>query len=63
MQVPVQAHGSDALAHHAANIAAIAIPVGAWLIGAEPYLAAVLTLVGFGWYAVLFHDRFLKKKD
>lgn len=55
------AHGSDTLAHHAANAAAIAIPVGAWLAGIEPYFAAFLTFIGLCWYGVLFYDRFLKK--
>ena len=53
-------HGSDAVAHHAANAAAIAIPVGAYFLDAEPYLVFIATLAGLLWYAVLFYDRFLK---
>ena len=59
----IQNHGSDALAHHAANVAAVAIPMGAIILGASPYISIVLMLIGFLWYGVLFYDRFLKKKD
>lgn len=53
-------HGSDTMAHHAANAAAVAIPVGAYLLDAEPYLVFTATVAGLLWYAVLFYDRFFK---
>ena len=56
----VSPHGSDALAHHAANVAAIAIPLGAFFLTAEPYLVIAATIAGLLWYAVLFYDRFFK---
>jgi len=59
MALPIS-HGSDALAHHAANAAAIAIPVGAYFLGAEPYLVLIATVAGLLWYAVLFYDRFFR---
>lgn len=53
-------HGNDTVAHHAANAAALAIPVGAYLLNAEPYLVLAATIAGLLWYAVLFYDRFFK---
>lgn len=58
----IQSHGSDAIAHHAANAAAIAIPVGSILLRAPEILSIVLSLVGLAWYSVLFYDRFIKAK-
>lgn len=58
----IQSHGSDAIAHHAANAAAIAIPVGSILLRAPEILSIVLSIVGLAWYSVLFYDRFIKAK-
>lgn len=58
----VQPHGSDALAHHAANAAAIAMPLGSLVLGLSPYLTVVLTIAGLAWYGVLFYDRFIGKQ-
>lgn len=61
----IHPHGSDALAHHAANAAAIAMPLGALVFGLSPYLTILLTIAGLAWYGVLFYDRFIggKKED
>ena len=53
-------HGSDAVAHHAANVAAVAFPVGAWIFNLPGFLQFILVVAGLGWYAVLFYDRFFK---
>lgn len=50
----------NAISHHAANAAAIVIPVAAWVTNVEPYLAVALTIAGLGWYGVLFFDRFVR---
>jgi len=59
----VAIHGSDTVAHHAANAAAVVIPAGAFFLGAEPYLVLVATIAGLLWYAVLFYDRFFKSNS
>lgn len=51
-------HGNDTVAHHAANVAAIAIPVSGYALGVEPFLVLAATVLGLFWYAVLFYDRF-----
>lgn len=58
----VQPHGSDALAHHAANAAALAMPLGSLVLGLSPYLTILLMVAGLAWYGVLFYDRFAAKK-
>lgn len=53
-------HGSDTVAHHAANVAAVAFPIGAWLFHLPDILQTILVVAGLLWYAVLFYDRFFK---
>jgi hypothetical protein len=53
----------DHIAHHIFNVAAIGAPIASFMAYGPHVLTAVLTLMGIAWYAVLFYDRFLKKKD
>lgn len=55
-------HGSDALAHHAANAAAIALPTLSITFRLPEALSVLLTVAGLAWYGVLFYDRFIGKK-
>lgn len=55
-------HGSDAIAHHAANAAAIVLPVGSVVLHLPEIVSVILGLVGLAWYGVLFYDRFIGSK-
>lgn len=54
---------SNVIAHHAANAAAIALPVGSVLFHLSAILSVVLTVAGLAWYGVLFYDRFFGPKS
>jgi hypothetical protein len=43
-----------ATSHHVINSAALMAPVVSWLMQAQPILTAVLTLLGIGWYVMLY---------
>lgn len=53
----------DPMAHHAANLAAVVAPVASAMLSLPEVLTVVLTCMGIAWYAVLFYDRFFKRKD
>ncbi len=56
-------HANDALAHHAANVAAIAFPFSSIVLHLPEALSVLLMCAGLLWYGVLFYDRFVKKAD
>ncbi len=51
-------HAGDNLAHHAANVAAIAFPLSSVLLHLPEILSIVLMCMGLAWYVVLFYDRY-----
>jgi hypothetical protein len=55
-------HANDALAHHAANAAAVVFPLSSIILHLPETLSITLMCAGLAWYGVLFYDRF-KRKD
>ena len=53
---------SDTLSHHAANTAAIAIPIMAFLTNIPLFLTIVTGCMGIVWYGFLFLDRYNRMK-
>ena len=49
--------GSDQIAHHAANAAAIAFPIASIMLQLPTALSIVLMILGIGWYIVLFTEK------
>lgn len=47
---------------HVVNAASLATGVGSLLGWLPPIAALVLTLMGIGWYCVLYYDRFWGKE-
>lgn len=55
--------GEDAMAHHAANTAAIAIPVASVILHLPEVLTAIVSLLGIVWYGILIFDWVTKKRE
>ena len=51
-------HAGDNLAHHAANVAAIAFPLSSVLLHLPETLSIALMVMGLAWYIILFYDRY-----
>lgn len=49
------------MAHHAANTAAVAIPVASVVLHLPEILTAIVSLLGIVWYAILIFDWVSKK--
>lgn len=51
---------SDAAAHHAANAAAVAIPVGSVIFRLPEIVTLVVGVLGIIWYAILIAEKMTK---
>lgn len=49
------------MAHHAANTAAVAIPVFSVILHLPEVLTAVVSLLGIVWYSILIYDWVMKR--
>lgn len=52
----------DAMAHHAANTAAIAIPVASVILHLPEVLTACVSFMGIVWYGILIFDWISKRR-
>ena len=44
------------------NTVAVVVPIASWLADVQPILAAILTMLGIGWYVVLFAKEWRKRE-
>ena len=54
--------GEDAAAHHAANTAAVAIPVASIFLHLPEVLTALVSIMGIIWYTILIYDWACKRR-
>lgn len=54
-------HAEDALAHHAANTAAVAIPVASVIFRLPEILTMIVSFLGIVWYGILIFDWVSRK--
>lgn len=48
--------------HHIVNAAALGAPVISWVADAQPILTVILTLMGIGWYILLYVKEWQRRK-
>lgn len=48
--------------YHVANTTALVVPLTSWLIDAQSVLTAILTLMGIGWYGILYFKEWRNRK-
>lgn len=48
--------------HHLANVAAVGVPLASWIVHAQPELSALLTVMGIGWYIILYVKEWRNRK-
>lgn len=49
------------MAHHAANTAAVAIPIFSVILHLPEVLTAIVSLLGIVWYSILIYDWVVKR--
>lgn len=55
-------HAESAVAHHAANTAAVVFPISSFVLHLPEALSVTLMIAGLGWYGILYYDRYQEWK-